>query len=228
MSLYLLINIATLIFPLLFSFEAKINYYKKMPYVFSSMILVGIPFLIWDVIATARGDWSFNSKYCLNLSFLGLPIEEFFFFITVPYSILFLYETFLVYFPKRSLKINYNLFIIISLLSSLIVLNFRQKSYTATLFIVLGFIFILMAVTKPLYLSHKYFLFFILFTFVPFFFENYILTSLPIVSYNPKAIIGIRITTIPLEDFFYSFSLISLYIYFYEFVKEKWKRKTLS
>jgi lycopene cyclase domain-containing protein len=190
------------------------------------MIIVGIPYLIWDVIATARGDWSFNPKYCMNFNFLGLPLEEYFFFITVPYSILFLYETFLFYFPKRKLKINYNLFIIVSLVSFLTAWYFRQKYYTSTIFIFLGIIFFLLVITKPSFLDHKYFLFFILFTFIPFIIENYFLTSIPIVSYNQKAIIGIRITTIPLEDFFYSFSLISLYIYFYELAREKWRRKT--
>jgi len=48
-----------------------------------------------------------------------------------------------------------------------------------------------------------------------FFVFNYLLTSIPIVIYNPYAITNIRILTIPIEDFFYNFSMLFLYLFFY-------------
>lgn len=59
-----------------------------------------------------------------------------------------------------------------------------------------------------------------LLTFIPFLIVNYILTSLPVVTYNPNEITGFFVITIPAEDFFYSFSLIGFYILVYElFIK---------
>jgi len=53
------------------------------------------------------------------------------------------------------------------------------------------------------------------FSFIPFLIVNYALTSLPVVLYNPASVWGFRILTIPIEDFFYSFSMISFYIIVY-------------
>lgn len=212
----------------MFSFENRIKFYKKWPYLFLSMIIVGIPFIVWDVFATVRGDWTFNRIHILNLNIWGLPIEEILFFITVPYAIIFLYETYLFYIPKRNWKIKYALFNIPFALSIFTAFIFSNKDYTQTVFLSLSFIFLLLTNTKPGFLKQKYFSGFLLFTFLPFVIVNYILTSLPVVTYKQSAIWGIRITTIPLEDFFYSFSLVTLYIYFYELSKEKLKRKTIK
>ena len=221
-SIYLLINAVIIIFPLLLSFENKLKFYKKIPQLLISLIIVGIPFLIWDVFATARGDWGFNPSYTLNIKLLGLPIEEILFFFTVPYAILFLYETFLYYIPNNKQGIQYNLFIIPSLLSFLSAYICSGKSYTLIVLLIFSFTSLLLAITKPIFLKQKYFGLFILFTFIPFGIVNFILTSLPVVYYNQKAIWGIRISNIPLEDFIYSFSLISLYVFFYELAKGKW------
>lgn len=219
MSIYLLINIAIILFPLLFSFENKVKFYKKIPYLLLSMSIVGMPFLIWDAFATARGDWGFNPFYILNIKLIGLPIEEILFFVTVPYAIIFLYETFLFYIPNNNREINYNLFIIPSLISFLLGVIYSSKYYTSIVLMILSITFLLFAITKPIFVKKKYFGAFILFTFIPFGIVNIILTSLPVVYYNPKAILGIRIYSIPIEDFFYSLSLISLYLYFYELTK---------
>ncbi len=223
-----MVNIATIFFPFLLSFEKKLKFYKKWSFVFLSMVIVGIPFLIWDAIAASRGDWSFNAAYTLNINILGLPIEEILFFITVPYAILFLYETYLFYIPKNKWEIDFRFFIIPLLLSVFTAIIFSNKYYTLTVFSFLSFLFILLLITKPIFLRQKYFGVFLLFSFIPFGIENYILTSVPIVTYNASSIWGIRITAIPLEDFFYSFTLVTLYIYFYELSKEKWKRKTVQ
>ena len=45
---------------------------------------------------------------------------------------------------------------------------------------------------------------------------NGILTSFPVVSYNPDAFSNLRLFSIPLEDFAYFFLLFSMNIYLYE------------
>jgi lycopene cyclase domain-containing protein len=46
-------------------------------------------------------------------------------------------------------------------------------------------------------------------------------TALPTIFYNPKAMWGLRIGSIPLEDFFYNLSYLGLTLAFYLFY-EKW------
>jgi lycopene cyclase domain-containing protein len=56
---------------------------------------------------------------------------------------------------------------------------------------------------------------------IPFLIVNFVLTALPVVQYNPQAIWGSRFVTIPFEDFFYNFSMLSFYLFFYVFFKER-------
>ncbi|MGE5401632.1 MAG: lycopene cyclase domain-containing protein, partial [Ignavibacteriales bacterium] len=61
--------------------------------------------------------------------------------------------------------------------------------------------------------------------YIPFLIFNYILTSLPVVMYSGKAVIGVRFLTIPAEDFLYSFSLLSFYLSVYLFLGKRWRVK---
>ena len=227
MSAYLLINILIVIIPLLMSFERKIKFYKNYNNLTFSMFSVGVPFLIWDIIAENKGDWMFNNKFICGLKIFNLPIEEILFFITVPYSIMFLYETFIYYLTPKKISFNRNylfLFAIIFLITAII---YYQQNYTFTVFLFLSILLLLVNISKLNFIKNQYLIYFIFFTFVPFFAVNYFLTSLPVVIYNSKAILGIRITTIPLEDFFYSLCLIIGYLFTYEFAKEKWQVKSV-
>ncbi len=59
---------------------------------------------------------------------------------------------------------------------------------------------------------------------VMFFFKipsNGYLTWRPIVSYNPEYFLGVRLWTIPLEDFLYGFGLITLTIVLWEYFLRK-------
>ncbi len=44
-----------------------------------------IVFYLWDVVAIARGDWSFNSRYVTGARLPGdVPVEELAFFVVIP------------------------------------------------------------------------------------------------------------------------------------------------
>lgn len=49
---------------------------------------------------------------------------------------------------------------------------------------------------------------------------NGFLTGQNIVIYNPRFFLGLRVNSIPLEDFFFGFSMITLTIIFWERFKE--------
>jgi len=50
---------------------------------------------------------------------------------------------------------------------------------------------------------------------------NGILTALPVVIYSPMEISGIKLYTIPVEDFFYFFLLLMMNVYIYEYLQRK-------
>ena len=90
------------------------------------MVIVGGVYIYWDVLATERGDWAFNDSYILGIRFFGLPLEEILFFVTVPYAMIFLYETFS-FFSERLEFITYrwkaSLFYVVKLIEQLIILH---------------------------------------------------------------------------------------------------------
>lgn len=226
-STYLLINIFIIAVPLLLTFEKKIKYYRKLPALFASIIIVGGTYIVWDVIATLRGDWSFNPEHITGLKIFHLPLEEILFFVTVPYSGIFLYETGKLYLGDKTLAIRKLPFYISAVLLIIISLIFIDQYYTFTVML-FSAIFLIMAIlyhSKYPVLNSSLYWKWILFMYLPFILVNYILTSLPVVSYSSDAIWGIRITTIPFEDFFYSFSMLSFYLFVYLLIKKKWLKE---
>lgn len=226
MSDYLLINIAIIAIPLILTFEKKLKYYRNLTAVIISIIIVGIVFVIWDVYATSRGDWAFNPEHILGVYIFNLPLEELMFFITVPYAIIFLYETALYYLKNKEIVYYCTLYTYASGFFILASLLYTSQYYTMTVLLFVGIFFLTARFFSPSLLKSKLYWQFILFTYVPFALVNYLLTSIPIVTYSEKAIWGIRILTIPAEDFFYSFALLSFYLLVYTTAKTKWlKRK---
>jgi lycopene cyclase domain-containing protein len=226
-STYLIINILIIIVPLLLTFEKKIKFYKKLPALAVSIIIVGGTFILWDIIATYRGDWDFNPQYLVGIEIFNLPIEEILFFITVPYSAIFLYETGKIYLKNITFHANKTIVLAIALILIVIGLMFNEQYYSLTVLFFSGLFLIVSSIfnSKIQVLNSSLYWSWILFMYLPFFIVNYFLTSLPIVTYSPAAIWGIRITTIPFEDFFYSFSMLSFYLYVYMIVKEKWLKE---
>lgn len=46
----------------------------------------------WDLLAHAHGHWSFSDRYTLGVRLVGLPIEEWLFFLVVPVCAVLTYE----------------------------------------------------------------------------------------------------------------------------------------
>lgn len=224
MSEYLLINILTISFPLLLTFEKKLKFYKNVPYAFFAIIVVGAVYIYWDILAAARGDWAFSDDHTIGLRFFGLPIEEILFFVTVPYAMIFLYETFNFYIKDKRLKFNCRNLYFVAFFFFLIALNNYPLGYTFTVMIFMAIFFVLANLSNSELPTSKNFWLFMIIGYIPFFVVNYILTSIPIVTYGKSAIWNFRITTIPVEDFFYSFSLIGLNLLIYTLAKRQWAK----
>lgn len=215
---YLLINLFIVFFPLIFSFEPKIKYYNKFKQIAVSTIIVCIPFILKDVFFTNLGIWSFNSMFVTGFKIFNLPIEEILFFITVPYSTLFFLEICNYFFREKKLDISKFIYLAIIIFTLLGILNFN-KIYTGTICFITSLTLILTIKTKTL-MSLNYWRY-ISFSLLGFLFVNFLLTSLPVVTYNTSFMTNIRITTIPIEDFLYFWNMNTLLAFVYIFQKKK-------
>lgn len=216
MYLYLLINLAILALPLAISFERKrINFQSKIRSVVLSMIFVGAFFIVWDVIATYRGHWSFNSNYVIGAKLLGLPIEEILFFVTVPFSCLFTYEALAYFLESGRIRVKSKWQLLVGIVIVLLSFSFLNKEYTFLASLSVGITILFAPRLASGIFSSKLYWLYIIVTFAFFLVFNYLLTSLPIVEYSNLAITGIRVTTIPIEDFLFNFSLLTLYLAFH-------------
>lgn len=222
---YLLVNIFIILVPLALSFEKKINFISNIFPITISIFISACLFISWDIDAARRGDWSFNADYTNNLRIYGLPAEEILFFITVPYSVLFMFECINHYIKNK----EYSKYKPVLLIFSIILMAAGALcigiNYTATVLIISGLIFLLIYFLGSKIFLNRSTLTTIGISFIPFMMVNYILTSLPVVIYNPDAILGFRFTTIPAEDFLYSLSLISLNLFIYIYVKTGYQKK---
>jgi lycopene cyclase domain-containing protein len=226
LSTYLLINIIIISIPILLTFAPKVYYYRKIGPLLFSILIVSSLFIIWDALATARGDWAFNDAYIGKQSIFVLPLEEVLFFITVPYSCIFLYETFRTYLKDTKIFYNRAIYGMLAVVCFAAAAIFIDKAYTATVLIMTGALLTNgFLCCRSMFSSGLYWLYILVCT-ILFAIFNHILTSLPVVTYSSQAIIGIRVGTIPIEDFFYNYSLLSFYLIMYLFAEEKWGRRT--
>lgn len=223
MSTYLLINILIIFFPLILSFDKNLKFYIKVPYVLQSIAFISTAYIVWDVIATKRGDWAFSPEHLIGFYILDLPLEEILFFITVPYSCIFIYDTVSFYIKEAKFNFNHKLFLIPAIFLIVFGIIFYDQNYTFTVSIFAAAFFIGAILFNKSLLASRNFWITILIGFIPFLIVNYFLTSIPVVTYNDAAFSGKRFITIPYEDFLYSFSMISLWILFYESAKGKKK-----
>lgn len=221
--LYLILNAFTISFPLLRSFESKVAYYKRFPSLFKSMVMVSGFFLIWDIWFTHIGVWGFTPSYLSGIEWFGLPLGEYLFFVTVPFSCVFIYECLKYFFPNGLMSFNTAKKVSLVLLTLSVALStyaiFGGLWYTGSTFILLG------AATAYLQFIRRS-------TWLPRFYESYTLAIIPfllkngiltgsflesqVVWYNNAENLGWRLGTIPLEDLFYGMLLIMATVHFYE------------
>ncbi len=223
--LYLLINIASFSVPFIYSFEKKMRFIQYWKSVFLAIVLVAIPFLIWDVIFTKNGVWGFNPTYYLGVTIYGLPLEEILFFICIPYASIFTHYAFRYFFKDIQLSNKLTRFITISLLiTAVIVLVFSfPKAYTKVNFSLFLSLMIYALVVKDKILNRFYITF--LLVLVPFFIVNGLLTGSfieeQVVWYNNAENLGVRIGTVPVEDAFYAFNMLYMSLVLIEKFKLK-------
>lgn len=225
---YLLINFFTVIICFIFSFHPKIKFNRYFGAFFTASFIVAVVFIIWDAWFTKIGVWWFNDRYLIGIRFLKLPIEEIMFFFCIPFACIFTYFCLNKFFKLDWKPFWEKAFVISCIFLALMIgVYFIDKIYTSLTFITTACsLIVLYFVLKVRWIGKASFIYLIL---MPgFLMVNGILTGTglesPIVNYNPKDFVGIRILTIPIEDTVYGYELILWNIFFFQ----KFKRNDLA
>ncbi|WBX71612.1 lycopene cyclase domain-containing protein [Tenacibaculum retecalamus] len=211
--LYLILTLGSLSIPLLYSIiEKKFHFIQYFKQAFISILLVAIPFLIWDGLFTKYGVWGFNSNYHLSIEIFKMPIEEWLFFFCIPYACLFTHEVLKYLVPK--FKLSKGAAIIISfllILTALVLLIFNFGKLYTTINFILFLVLLFYALKYHLKTLQEYLPSFLVIL-IPFLIVNGILTGSfidePVVWYNNDENMGFRLFTIPFEDVFYAFTML--------------------
>jgi len=223
--LYLLLNIGSFIIPFIFSFHPRLKFYRYWKPLVLATMLTMLVFIPWDIIFTINKIWSFNYDYFLGIKILSLPLEEWLFFILIPYSCIFMHYALLELFPKMALpgKITGIITNILLLIFVIIALSNYHKLYTLVNFSYAAIVLLLVKIYRLEILKHFFLTFLVML--IPFFIINGILTGSfiesEVVWYNNNENLDFRIFTIPVEDMVYAFSLILTNLYFTQFFYRK-------
>ena len=217
--LYLMVNVLTLVGPLARSFEPKVRFFSRWFALWPALGITAALFIAWDVVFTRLGVWGFNAQYLIGVGALGLPLEEWLFFITVPYACVFTYECLNRFWPlSGSLRWARFVAAVLALLALGLAVTYRERTYTM---VTCGLSGLCMAwawwgnlrIVAAFFRAYAVSL-------IPFLGVNGVLTGAltehPIVWYNDDENIGLRIGTIPVEDAFYLLPLLWLVIVQYE------------
>ncbi len=228
---YLGLMLLCISYPLLRSFENRLRFYKNWKQLGTSILCMMLIFITWDIVFTQLSIWSFNDKYILGTKLMCLPIEEWLFFVFVPYACVFIHEVLRYFFPLKhpvSLIKKINILLAYSLITIGII--FLEKTYTSVCFILCGGFLIFVQKNSDLFLTSVYRTYLV--SLIPFVIVNGILTGSitkePIVFYNDSHNTTVRILTIPIEDFIYCFLMLGLTIWIYELLKHKKKQDGMT
>ena len=92
MSKYAAVLIFSGILPLLLSLYPPLKFWRNFkPLLFSLSVLL-VVFGSWDVFAVWRGHWYFDPRGVSGIKIINLPLEEWLFFIVVPFCCIFTWE----------------------------------------------------------------------------------------------------------------------------------------
>lgn len=210
--LYLWLNLGSFIIPFLFSFHPRLKFYKRWPSLFLGILAMMCVFIPWDIAFTIHEFWGFNPAYLSGYYLFDLPVEEWLFFICIPYACIFTHYAWLELFPKFSFPKRTTEIIYVSLISILIILlwYYYNRWYTAVNF--LYALILLGCAFNYRFKLLQSFLATYCIILIPFFIVNGILTGTGIedqvVWYNNAENMGVRLVTIPIEDTIYNLGML--------------------
>jgi len=236
-GLYLAVNAAVLAVPLAFSWHPRLRFAERWCAVLPAIAIVGTGFIVWDAIFVARGIWGFESRYLLGPELAGLPVEEWLFFLCIPYACVFTYHALGVLgVDGAGSRWATGVTAFLLAVCVLLVVAYPGRAYTAVTGTLLAALLGGLLLTKPAWLGR----FWISSALVipPFVLSNGVLTGLrfwsypvlnadpggvedQVVWYNGAHTVGVRLFSIPVEDVLYAILLIGLNVALVEWLSSR-------
>lgn len=231
--LYVFINLGAISIPFIAGFDKRLRFQRQWRFLFPSMLLTMVVFIPWDMLKTYLAVWGFNPRYLLGFYIGNLPVEEWMFFIAIPYACVFTYHS-LNYLVKKDFLGKYadRITLVLAVFLLIIGLMNSGKLYTSVTFISTGvFLLFHRFFIHARYMGRFYLMYLV--TLIPFFIVNGLLTGsfIPeeIVYYDNAQNLGIRLGTIPVEDMVYGLLMLLMNLSWFEFFKDRYDtQKQLS
>jgi lycopene cyclase domain-containing protein len=226
--LYVFINLGAISIPFIAGFDKRLRFDKQWKFLFPAMLLTMLLFIPWDMVKTYLEVWGFNPRYLLGIYIGNLPLEEWMFFIAIPYACLFTYHS-LNYLVKKDYLGKYadRITLVLAIVLLVIGLLNTGRLYTSVTFISTGvFLMFHRFVVKSDYMGRFYLMYLV--TLIPFFIVNGLLTGsfIPeeVVFYDDTQNLGIRLGTIPVEDMVYGLLMLLMNVTWFEYFRSKFKQ----
>ncbi len=175
--LYFLINAGAISIPLIATFDRRLSFHRQWIHLFPALLLTMAVFIPWDMAKTHLGVWGFNSRYVSGIYLGNLPLEEWLFFIAIPYACLFTYHS-LNYLVAKDIIGRYATKAAWVLGAGLLLIGLFNtgRLYTSVTFISTGLFLLIHAfIIRAAYLG-RFFLMYVI-TLIPFFMVNGLLTG---------------------------------------------------
>jgi lycopene cyclase domain-containing protein len=213
---YALLLVASISIPLLRSFETKVAYYRKWKALAAGIVVMMAIFIPWDIIFTRNQIWHFNHQYVTGIFLWSLPLEEWLFFVVIPFCCVFIYEVILYFLPKFYPKASLLITIVLAVVAIAIAILFYEHIYTLVVMSLNAVLLIWQIVAKTYrrWLTHFYLM--VLISLIPFFIVNGILTAMPVVIYDNTQNLALRLGTVPVEDIFYFMAMMLMVMMVYK------------
>ncbi len=204
---YLAFDAVVLLPVLVLSLRRSTFFLPRWPAAFAALTLTAIPFLVWDAVVTGR-HWWFNDRYLLGPRLGPLPIEEVLFFVAMPFACLFSWRT--LFWKADASKLP-----VVAVVPWLLLLPlglagwlFGWPEYTSLAIGAVGLSAVVDLALGGGLVRTPRFLAFLVFVLVLTAGFNGYLTWRPIVQYDPRYQLDLRVLTTPVEDFIYGLALV--------------------
>ncbi len=230
--LYIFINLGAISIPFLAGFDKRLRFQNQWKFLFPAILMTMVVFIPWDMVKTYLAVWGFNPRYLLGFYIGNLPVEEWLFFIAIPYACLFTYHS-LNYLVKKDFLGPFSDRITLILAIGLLVIGLFNtgRLYTSVTFISTGaFLVFHLYFIGGRYMGRFYLMYLV--TLIPFFIVNGLLTGsfIPgeVVFYDNTQNLGIRLGTIPVEDMVYGLLMLLMNVTWFEYFKDRFNKNLVS
>lgn len=205
---YLLFDLLILAVPLLVGAKHPGWIRDHLGVALRAALVMAVPFVAWDAAVAGR-HWWFDPRYVLGPELFGLPFEELLFFLAVPLACLFTWEALL---GAPRARAHRGLGWLYPVAWALVPLGLgvaaHGEAYTGYALVAVGVVALVdHALGAGLLLAPRAHAFFGVVLLLTLVFNGY-LTARPVVHYGEAYQLGVRIGTIPVEDFAYGLALV--------------------